>query len=112
MKLVEDDLTIRCRHVCPYGIDVRVPHVHGDGLDATDLLRGQGLPESVQAALLAVRGHVEHSPPHQIIHQGEIALTFSKGLFIDAKLADGLRFTAFQATLHRPLHDGVNLVPT
>src|ERR1017187_3520999 len=48
----------------------------------------------------------------RVSHQGEIALTLSKGFFIDTNLTDGLRFASLHSTLHRPLHDAVNLVPT
>src|SRR5271157_6307776 len=108
----EDDLAIGFWHVLPYRSDVRVPHVPGNGLDAADLLHRQGFPESVQAALLAVFGPIQHALSPQIIHQRQIAVSLPKSLLIDTHLAHQLRLAALQAALHRPLHDAVNLVPT
>ena len=112
MKLVEDDLAICFRHVRSYRSDVRVPHFHGNSLDAADLLRRQGSPESVQAALLAVFGHVHHAPLPQIIHQCQIAVPLPKRLLIHADLAHQLRLPPLQSTLYRPFHDAVDFVPT
>jgi hypothetical protein len=80
--------TILPSDVFPYRGDVRVPHVHRHCSDAADLFRYPGFPKSVQATLLAVFGHVQHSPSYQIIHQRQMAMAFPKRLLIDANLAN------------------------
>ncbi len=82
VKLVEDDLAVRSRQVLPHRGDVGIPHVHGHRLDRADLLRRQGRPEPVQAALFAVLGHVQHAAPCQIVHQGEIVMALAKRFLI------------------------------
>ena len=112
VKLVEDDLAVRFRQVRPQRGDVGVPHVHGHGLDRTDLFWCQSCPIPVQAALFAVFSHVQHPAPRQIVHQRQIVVTLAKRLLIDTDLSDRLGLAALQSTLYRSLHDAVYFVPT
>lgn len=65
-----------------------------------------------QATLLAIFAHIQHSPSDQVIHQSQIAVPFPKRLLINTDLTHQFSFAALQATLHRPLQDAVDLVPT
>lgn len=72
----------------------------------------QRFPQAIQAALLAVFGHLQHAPSEQIIHQSQIAVSLPKRLLVHTNLANQLRLPPSHATLHRPLQDAVDLVPT
>ena len=65
---------------------VRIPHVQGYSLDARPLLGGDRRPESIQAALLAILGHIQHAIPLQVVNQRQIFMSFAEGLFIHAQI--------------------------
>jgi len=69
------------------------------------------VPQSVQAFLLAIFGHVQHSPARQIVDQGEVFLTLAEGLLVPSQPGDVLALPPLQPALDGPLHDAVNLIP-
>ena len=60
----------------------------------------------------AIFAYVQYSRSLQVIHQREILVPFAKRLLIDSQPRQRFCLPPFQTTLHRSLHDPVNLVPT
>jgi hypothetical protein len=48
VELVEDDLLVGVGHMLAHRHHIRIPHVHGDSLDAFPLRVRQRAPETVQ----------------------------------------------------------------
>jgi hypothetical protein len=94
------------------GVDIRVPHIHGNRLNAVDLGCGQLRPEAIQTGLGAFFGHVQNPRPIQIVDQREIAVSLRKSLFVDAQVRNSRGLPSRQSANHRPFLDGMNFVPT
>ena len=93
------------------GLHVRLPHLHGHGLDARLLGVGERRPEPIQALLLAVVGQLEHPAPVQIRDDGEIPMSLGDGLLVDAQARDDGLLAPGQPSLYRPALDAPPLAP-
>ena len=65
-----------------YRGEIRIPHIQGYGLNAPPLLGGDRGPESIQALLLAIFGHIQHAIPFQVVDQREVFVPLAEGLFV------------------------------
>ena len=91
--------------------DVRIPHVHRDGLDSGELLCAQRLPKAVQAGLAPSLGDEQHARAVEIVDDGEVAMALAEALLVDAQVGNRLCLATFEPTLHGAFQDAVNLVP-
>jgi hypothetical protein len=61
------------------GFDVRLPHVHDDGLNGFSLLARQLLEESIQRLGLSVSANVNNMAGFVVEHHGQIAVALVDG---------------------------------
>ena len=90
MKFIEHDLLLCFRQMVSQRGQIGIPHVQRHGLNARALFCGDRRPESIQATLLAIFGHIQHSIPFQIVHQRQVFVPFAESLFIHSQLGDFL----------------------
>ena len=79
MELVEDDLAVGVLQMGARRLDVRLPQVHGDRLNAVTLLGRQGCPEAIQTLLLPVLGQIEDPALLQIRHHRQVPVPLRDG---------------------------------
>jgi len=80
MKAVKDDLSIG--EIIDYRIEVRKPHIHGNGLDPGSGI-AQTLPEFIKTFFRSSLTYIYHSSGLQIIHHGLILVAFLKSKLVD-----------------------------
>lgn len=90
MELVKDDLGRGVLQMRQGRLEVGLPDVHGDGLDALPLGGGEGLPEAVQALPLPVIGDVQDPARVQIRDHREVAMALGDGLLVHPEVGDHL----------------------
>jgi hypothetical protein len=111
VELIEDDLRRRVVQMGQRRLEVGLPHVHGDRLDPLPLGGREGLPEPVQALLLAVLREIQDPAPLQIRDHGEVAMALGDRLLVHAEARHDLAPPAAQAPGHGPRLDPPGLVP-
>lgn len=111
MKLVEDDLGLCCLHMLPRGLNVGLPHVHGDRGDPCALDRAQGLPEPIQTLLLPILGQVEDAAAIQVGDHGEVAVLLGEGVLIDAQVRHDVLGASAQSPVDGLFLDPLGLIP-
>lgn len=111
MELIEDNLAIGLCQVSARRLNVRLPHVHGDRLDAVLLFGCQGGPEPIQTLLRPILGQIEHAALRQICHHGEVPVPLRDGLLIDTEMLDDLLGASMQPASDRPCLDPPGFVP-
>jgi hypothetical protein len=67
-------LPVRVGQVGAHQVGVGLPHVHGDGLDTTELLEAETLEIAVQAGLTALIRDVLHRRGIEVAHHGDVVL--------------------------------------
>lgn len=108
---VEHDLLVGVVDDRAQLLDVRLPHVHRDRLDMSEVVDGV-TPETASDALLgAILGEVDHVATVEIAHHGRVALSFCQRLLVDSKMPRHLVRSTRHSTRHRALHDVVCFVP-
>jgi len=111
VELIEDDLRGGVVHMRQRRLDVRFPHIHGDGLQPLALGGRQRGPEPVQALLLAAFGEIEDAAPVQIRDDGEVAMPLGDRFLVHAEMRDDLVLSAGEPTGDGSRLDPPRLIP-
>ncbi len=111
-ELIEDDLAVGVLQMRTRRLDVRLPHVHRDGLDAVPLCGRQRGPEAIQTLLLPVLGQIEHPALFQIRHHRQVPVPLRNGFFIDTQVRHHVAGPATQSPSDGPLLDSPRRIPS
>ena len=109
---IEPDLGLGLRHVGPDRLEVGLPQVQGDGLDARPLLVGQAREVLGQARLLALLPDELDGGAIQVADQGEVVMRLGDRLLADAQVGGDAGPLGALPSLDRALENVPGLVPT
>lgn len=111
MEAVEGDLGRSIGDRGDGGIDVGLPHVHGDAFNGLSLNSGKAFIEGGKAVGLALVGDKEHPRSGEIGDDRDVLVALLKGGLVDADPARVDRFPTLEATSHGALLNGVHRAP-
>src|SRR5205823_5342717 len=98
VELVENDLAPRLRQVIECGVDIRIPHVHGNGFHCTNLFFREAAPETIHALLRAALFDEQDTAAIEVIDQREITMATRERLLVHTQASDRLGLTPLQTT--------------
>ena len=111
MKSVVHDFLVRIGNVLADRVLEAVPHVDRHADDPFQLFFRQRVPESVQAGLLAVFGHIQHAAFVQVVHQRGVFVPLFERFLVHPQMRDDLRLAPRQPALDRAVQDPMHFVP-
>src|SRR5713101_1465085 len=112
VELVEDDLLLGGGNPGEGGLDVGLPHVHRDGLDALALSGAEPHgPEGFQALLLTIVGNEQDPYSFKIGHDGHVVVSAKKRLLVHAQPGELSQLTSLQPPPYSALHDSPDRFP-
>ena len=112
MVPIKNNLLLCLRHIASRRGNVRVPNIHGYGVNPLPLLLRKPLIIAIQAPLLTIIGKILHSPRIQITNQREILVPLPNRLFVHTDPGTCPLSSGQQSSLDRSLHEVPRLVPT
>src|SRR4030043_2004995 len=112
MVTVKDNLLFRLRYIVLRRGNVRVPNIHGHGLNPLPLLLRKPLIIAIQTPLLTIIGKILHRPRIQVTNQREILVPLPNRLLIHTDPGTRPLSSGQQPSLDRSLHEAPRLVPT
>ena len=101
----EDDLALGVWHVSADGLHIGLPHVHGDRLDAGELVRRQPREVALEAGLLAVLRDVFDGRPVQVADERQVLVPLGDRLLVDAEVGRRAGLLGAPPALDGPLED-------
>src|SRR4030066_1250601 len=112
MVTIKDNLLLRLRYIALRRGNVRVPNIHGHGLNSLPLLLRKPLIIAIQTPLLTIIGKILHRPRIQVTNQREILVPLPNRLLIHTDPGTRPLSSGQQPSLDRSLHEVPRLVPT
>src|SRR6056297_1481449 len=109
VELIVDDL--RPRYVLRCTAHERLPHVHRDGTDGLDLLGSQRFPKRIARGRRSLGNDFEHSRPIDVGHHGDVIVSATEALLVDANVGHRFGIASLQAPLDGGLQDPMSGVP-